>query len=59
MCVILTTWVKYTLPDHLRLVLADFKRADLGLFHGIEHVAALCFEAKDMRKSFTLLRAKI
>ncbi len=59
MRVILTTWVKYTLPDNLRLALLDLKRADLGLFHRIEHVDALCFEAKDMGKPFTLLRAKV
>jgi S-DNA-T family DNA segregation ATPase FtsK/SpoIIIE len=59
MRVILTTWVKYTSPNDLRLVLVDLKRADLGLFHGIEHVDALCFEAKDMRKPFALLRAEM
>ncbi|MGG0454265.1 FtsK/SpoIIIE domain-containing protein, partial [Priestia megaterium] len=59
MRVILTTWVKYTSPNDLRLVLVDLKRADLGLFHGIEHVDALCFEAKEMRKPFALLRAEM
>ncbi|PFJ36969.1 chromosome partitioning protein ParA [Priestia megaterium] len=59
MRVILTTWVKYTSPEELRLVLVDLKRADLGLFHGIDHVDALCFEAKDMRKPFALLRAEM
>ncbi|MEH7072295.1 FtsK/SpoIIIE domain-containing protein, partial [Priestia megaterium] len=59
MRVILTTWVKHTSPEELRLVLVDLKRADLGLFHVIEHVDALCFEAKDMRKPFALLRAEM
>ncbi|MGX1373236.1 S-DNA-T family DNA segregation ATPase FtsK/SpoIIIE [Priestia megaterium] len=59
MRVILTTWVKYTSPEDLRLVLVDLKRAALGLFNGIAHVDALCFEAKDMRKPFALLRAEM
>ncbi|MDP1442924.1 chromosome partitioning protein ParA [Priestia megaterium] len=59
MRVILTTWVKYSSPEDLRLVLVDLKRADLGLFHEIDHVGALCFEAKDMRKPFALLRAEM
>ncbi len=59
MRVILTTWVKYASPEDLRLVLVDLKRADLGPFHRIEHVDVLCFEAKDMRKPFALLRAEM
>lgn len=56
---ILTTLIKSKSPDEMRLVLADLKRADLGLFHGVEHVDSLSFEAKDMIKPFTKLRAEM
>ncbi|GFZ69046.1 hypothetical protein PSE10B_55680 [Pseudomonas amygdali pv. eriobotryae] len=56
---VLTTLIKSNSPDELRLVLADLKRADLGLFHGVEHVDSLSFEAKEMIRPFTKLRAEM
>ncbi|MGG0555264.1 FtsK/SpoIIIE domain-containing protein [Priestia aryabhattai] len=56
---ILTTLIKSNSPDELRLVLADLKRADLGLFHGVEHVDSLSFEAKEMIKPFKQLRSEM
>jgi DNA segregation ATPase FtsK/SpoIIIE, S-DNA-T family len=56
---ILTTLIKSKSPEEMRLVLADLKRADLGLFHGVEHVDSLSFEAKEMIKPFKQLRAEM
>lgn len=56
---LLTTLIQYKRKDELRLVLIDLKRADLGLFNGVEHVDSLSFEAKSMRKPLMELRKEM
>lgn len=56
---ILTTWIQFKQTEDLRLLLADLKRADLGLFHNVAHVDSLLFEAKEMLIPFKQLRAEM